>query len=314
MSKVLNLALASLILLTGMACSSGGGGGGNAGPQAANVTVNPVDSSVMNPDTPLVFTFSKSMNTASLTGNGTLWSESIGPVWTTVSLTDDTLTMAPPAGGWTEGAADLTMNVADLDGVTIPLLSLNYTVGCTGGLVNCNGSCADLSADTSNCGSCGQICGGAQTCNSGVCTGGACGPGEVDCSGTCSNLATDINNCGVCGQACNFPNALSVCTSGTCDIGSCNPGFSNCDLNIGTGCETDVNSDTNNCGGCGNVCLPGELCINSTCSASGCNTNTDCAGGTPLCNTSTNQCVECLIDADCPVSTPLCITGVCSPP
>ncbi len=41
--------------------------------------------------------------------------------------------------------------------------------GCSGGLTDCGGTCADLNTDNSNCGACGMPCGAGKTCQSGVC-------------------------------------------------------------------------------------------------------------------------------------------------
>ncbi len=40
---------------------------------------------------------------------------------------------------------------------------------CPAGLTLCNGSCTNLSFDTLNCGACGNVCGGGETCSGGVC-------------------------------------------------------------------------------------------------------------------------------------------------
>jgi len=81
---------------------------------------------------------------------------------------------------------------------------------CAVGEVNCNGACADLATDVSNCGACGNACAIGATCTSGVCD---CPAGTVLCSGVCADLATDVSNCGACGIACASP---QICTSGTC--------------------------------------------------------------------------------------------------
>jgi hypothetical protein len=91
----------------------------------------------------------------------------------------------------------------------------------------CNGACVPISNE--NCGTCGEVCTGGQTCQNGQCT---CPSGQTDCSGTCKNLNTDQLNCGGCGTVC-----TGVCQNGACTCpatdkpgGSCGCTYSlNCD-------------------------------------------------------------------------------------
>jgi hypothetical protein len=66
------------------------------------------------------------------------------------------------------------------------------------GKTNCDGSCVNLSTDSSNCGSCGTKC---------------TGPLMGCCKGTCKSYASDAANCGSCGHKC--------LTGSTCQSGSC---------------------------------------------------------------------------------------------
>lgn len=68
--------------------------------------------------------------------------------------------------------------------------------GCTGGTRCCNTTCTNLSTDTSNCGSCGNVCSGGQTCTNGSCVSSCLSLGQ-SCSSNgqcCSNFCT----CSVC--------------------------------------------------------------------------------------------------------------------
>ena len=93
-----------------------------------------------------------------------------------------------------------------------------------------------------------------------ICTAGECVPGCSDrqpcdgglacCAAVCSDLLTDPQRCGACDAApCPAPaNAAAVCSEGVCGVGDCDPGFTNCDGDLGNGCEVE--------GDC--KCTPGE--------------------------------------------------------
>ena len=58
-----------------------------------------------------------------------------------------------------------------------------------------------------------------------------------------------------------------------CGVGACKPGFGDCNKMAADGCEKPVDSDINNCGGCGKLCaLPNAIagCLNSQCGVLGC--------------------------------------------
>ena len=91
---------------------------------------------------------------------------------------------------------------------------------------------------------------------------------DNDCDGMVDegfDLQSDSNNCGACGNQCNLDNATSYCDSGICVIDQCAPGFADCDGNPENGCEVDLSSDSNHCGGCNQACDPGQFCQNSFC-------------------------------------------------
>ena len=132
----------------------------------------------------------------------------------------------------------------------IPPPPPSCTDGIKNGLegdVDCGGACPNRCAVGSSC--LAQLdCQGAPNstvaCVTGTCTITSCAPTAMaNCDGNgangCeTNTATDIRNCGGCQLQCVFPNAAAQCVNGFCAIGSCNSGFSNCDNNLGNGCET----------------------------------------------------------------------------
>jgi hypothetical protein len=50
--------------------------------------------------------------------------------------------------------------------------------------------------------------------------------------------------------------------------GACNPGFDNCNGTNRDGCETNLNTDVRNCGGCDDRCGSGRVCCAGTCTTS----------------------------------------------
>lgn len=173
---------------------------------------------------------------------------------------------------------------------------------CASGYDDCdqdkltNGCETSLNSDPDNCGSCGAACTagnniGQRACAAGVCSG-TCGTGYADCDGDkrvtgcetpLSLLANDPDNCGFCGTVCSSNNiATRTCDNGACN-GSCNPGFANCDGNNRTnGCETDIDTDPDNCGGCGVVCsgtnVTARTCTGGVCTSTCSSGFDDCDG------------------------------------
>lgn len=171
---------------------------------------------------------------------------------------------------------------------------------CAAGRTSCGSYCADLAFDPDNCGTCGNACAAPGPNEEGMCFYGqceyACVAGAVYCNGTCTFLDSDADNCGACGDVC--PVGQS-CLGGVCqddDPGHCTPycpeGWcggdccgGTCGCPSGTYCESNwcyddgscasgtlcngvcVNLafDTANCGGCGIVCRPGEVCSGGVC-------------------------------------------------
>jgi len=108
-------------------------------------------------------------------------------------------------------------------------------------------------SDPDNCGQCGVQCTGQAQCQVGFCV---CQNGsEIQCDGQCTDPLTDADNCGMCGNACAQD---EVCEFGACQpAGTCMAPLADCDDDPATGtdgCETDLSTDSQNCGACGNAC------------------------------------------------------------
>jgi len=148
-----------------------------------------------------------------------------------------------------------------------------------------------------------------------------CPTGKECCTGACFDTQTDVKHCGMCGKACTAPaNATAGCSAGTCGIGMCNTGFGDCNSSASDGCETNTQTDRNNCGGCGTVCSLANA--TSACTAGACTIGT-CNGGYADCdvvastgcetrlNTLTN-CGMCGRTCMIPNGTGDCSTGTCA--
>ncbi len=222
----------------------------------------------------------------------------------------------------------------------VPNATANCTAGicgvgmCMAGWTDCNmnptdGCEANLGNDPNNCGTCGMVCPGLQTCESGVC-GLSCPKGTADCNmpqlptDTCQTTLGTNKNCNFCGDTCALPNSNSQCTEvngvGTCNLGTCLPGYANCDSIVTNGCEVNTNTDANNCNSCGNACPYGP---NSTavCNAGVCGLVcspgwTDCDGNPKNgCEVNTgadaNACGTCTNVCSQNHATETCVAGMC---
>lgn len=130
----------------------------------------------------------------------------------------------------------------------------------------------------------GECAAGTQTCVSGMWAGcvGAIGPTAEVCDGRDNDCDTVIDGpaaSAACGSA---PNATTlVCSAGDCIIAGCVPGTDDCNDDVIDGCEVDLTIDPRDCGMCGRVCSPSQLCASSTCT------------NAPLTTTSQPRAIDC---------------------
>jgi len=163
-------------------------------------------------------------------------------------------------------------------------------------------------------------------CAGGACAVGSCDPGYLDCDGQstpgCEVRAdSDSSHCGDCDTDCSAldPSKQWLCSSGQCQL-LCPAGEGDCNLSPTDGCETQLATDTNNCGTCGRPCSAahgyGQTCNQETCSTScyapwgdckhpaapapddGCETDLDsdsanCGGCGQACSTSNSATQNC---------------------
>jgi hypothetical protein len=192
-------------------------------------------------------------------------------------------------------------------------ISAVCTIGtCAPGYEDCdedpsNGCEASLES-LENCGACGVPCAipnGEASCAGGTCQLAQCAPGFGDCDADiatngCERELNTLTNCGGCGVPCTLANGSTACDSGVCQLVSCSNGFDDCDGDVATGCETELDTLAN-CGSCRAFCdVPGgqdSNCSGGVCSAASCAPfRADCNGDGTSCETdlrTLSDCVSC---------------------
>jgi hypothetical protein len=191
-----------------------------------------------------------------------------------------------------------------------------------------NGCEEKTDSDVHNCGACGKECdagNGTAFCAQSKCGVSDCAPGFGDCDGDPKNgceadLTSDAMHCGVC-SPCAVGNNTPSCVASVCKIGTCDASHADCNGKLSDGCETNIVSDSTNCGVCGKTCSIGNAtakCENKVCKVNACSAPwADCDGNGTDCetNTSTNgsNCGGCGANGlNCnSVYAPLNATGKC---
>lgn len=169
--------------------------------------------------------------------------------------------------------------------------------GCDPAMADCdmnevNGCEVGLLGNVEHCGSCLISCVKANTdsfCNGGSCNVTGCLNNHGDCNlqasdGCETNLANTMEHCGGCNLACNLQHASESCVPhqvtglGVCVLGNCEAGYENCNLTQSDGCEVDLNTDLNHCGGCFDECdldNASEDCVGGNCQLDQCDDGYD---------------------------------------
>ncbi|MBL8604803.1 MAG: hypothetical protein JNK72_22945 [Myxococcales bacterium] len=204
---------------------------------------------------------------------------------------------------------------------------------CGAGFADCDGNTSNgcetnTQTSATHCGACGAECrlnNATASCAAGACAVATCTTGFANCDNNAANgcevnTRGDVNNCGACGTVCAASNGTPSCNAGACTVGSCNDGFANCDSNNANGCETNTQTDTNNCGACRNTCNlanASSVCRGGSCAIGTCNAGfADCDGNAANgCETNTNTslsaCGMCGRVCNTANGTPVCTNGAC---
>lgn len=158
-------------------------------------------------------------------------------------------------------------------------------VSCEADFDDCSGGvedgCETSLLTLSDCTGCGVLCDlphANVSCVTGECLLLDCHDGWGDCSddeGCETPLGTE-ENCSACGDRCALDNAVASCVDEACQLDECNAFFDDCNERSFDGCEASLLEDIDNCGWCGNRCLPLEECISGICTHDICLDWCDC--------------------------------------
>jgi hypothetical protein len=177
-----------------------------------------------------------------------------------------------------------------------------------GTLACCNNRCVDTAADGKNCGACNVICGSSAAC----------------CASNCQDIVSTPTSCGGCGVTCSSNHIPAISCGGKACNGTCETGWADCNTNkLTDGCETNVATDPDKCGGCNIVCSNNHVqlrtCAGGTCNGSCAGTFRDCNNNKQLdgceidISTTAAHCGAC--DNACSnnnIANPTCAAGACN--
>jgi hypothetical protein len=194
-----------------------------------------------------------------------------------------------------------------------------------------NGEESDTDCGGPACDGCltGESCFGNRDCQSGACEPETfvciveCMPGRGDCivgdDEECeTNTLTTVEHCGDCNAPCELPHASAACAGGACKIDECEGSWDDCRGGVDDGCETNLETNAENCGECGRACSADNgtpSCVEGECDIL-CDTGYDDCDRTPGCearvSSDTANCGGC--ERVCPQEdgeTAYCADGDC---
>jgi hypothetical protein len=206
---------------------------------------------------------------------------------------------------------------------------------CDAPFADCDGDGLDCEVNTDtaseSCGSCSTDCNEVLANATGKCAAGACEvlrctDGYADCTSAngCETLLADSDsNCGTCGTECVDRGGTNDCNAGACTP-ACAAPFFDCDTSRPNGCESNTQTDEQNCGACGIHCLEdGTLtneCMLGECTPRCDDAHLDCdSDPADGCETDKlndkGNCGECGKACSAPAGTTAneCVQGFCTP-
>jgi hypothetical protein len=206
------------------------------------------------------------------------------------------------------------------------------TARCDENFADCNGDALDgCEADLRSpetCGDCANHCGsngGSARCDAGGTCSIVCDTDRADCmnglaDGCETNVSSNVRNCGMCDHACPASVGTPACFGGVCGISTCTDPNAECDADDPMVCETNVTTDVENCGECGNPCYfpnGGAACRNRECVLTGCNAGYgDCSDTALGCETqlgTPEHCRTCAETCTNAHGANACRTNGCNP-
>ncbi len=205
---------------------------------------------------------------------------------------------------------------------------------CPNGFSDCNNDMSDrcetnINTSTNHCGVCKNECvvaNGTPKCSNGSCEIASCDQFYGDCdklysTGCETSTQSDVNHCGNCSTICSVLNGVPKCNNGVCEIDRCNTPYKDCKNGYADGCETNTNTDVNNCGGCNKKCSAPNAtskCVNGFCVIDKCDSGfKDCDGvystGCEIYVAGdVNNCGDCYYVCSLNNANPKCVAGQCA--
>jgi hypothetical protein len=156
-----------------------------------------------------------------------------------------------------------------------------------------DGGRRDCTADSGSCARPHAVA----TCVSGACLIVSCLSPYVDCDeipdNGCESDLKSADHCGLCSASCRFSHAAASCEAGQCKLGACEAGYTDCDSDVGNGCERALDT-ISDCGACSTRCAKGAhgaaVCEDGKCGLR-------CDAGYGDCNGRTNDGCEQQLNA-----------------
>jgi hypothetical protein len=135
---------------------------------------------------------------------------------------------------------------------------------CAPPFSKCGNRCANTATDRDNCGTCSRTCTGDELCLAGDCRIPCPGAQTLCSDKRCHDLTVDDGNCGACSTPGTTDRACpagETCVAGKCSA-TCKAPLSPCGAPAKC---VDRDTDSANCGVCGNACTGGSMCVGAAC-------------------------------------------------